>query len=70
MNLRNLAAATAALSLMAAPAVAQTERASAPVSEESEMGGSSVVLAILAVAAIIAGILIFVSDNDDDSVSA
>lgn len=65
MKLRNVAAAAAALTLVASPAVAQAERASAPVSDESEIGGSGMVLAILAVAAIIAGLIILVDDGDD-----
>ena len=68
MKLRNVAVATAALSLVASPAVAQAERTSAPASEESELRGSGMVLAILAVAAIIAGIIILV--DDDNSISA
>lgn len=70
MKIRNLAAAAAALSLVAAPVVAQSasERSSAPAEEGSEMGGTSWILAILAFAAIIAGIIIAV-DGDDDPVS-
>lgn len=70
MKLRNAAAAAAALTLVASPVVAQTERATAPVSDESEMGrGSSMILAILAIAAVIAGIIILVDDSDDEAVS-
>lgn len=69
MKFRNIAAAAAALTLVASPAVAQAERTSAPVSDEAELGGSSVVLAILAIAAIIAGIIIATGGGDDDSVS-
>lgn len=70
MKIRNIAAAAAALSLVAAPAVAQTapERSAAPVEEGSELTGSSWILAILAFAAIIAAIVIAV-DGDDDPVS-
>ena len=55
--------------MVAAPVIA-ADRAAAPVSGESEMGGS-VVLGLLAAAAIIAGIYIAVdSGNEDDPVSA
>lgn len=71
MKVRNIAAVAAALTLVASPAVAQAERVSAPVSDESEMGrGSGLILAILAVAAVIAGIIILVDNNEDDSISA
>lgn len=69
MKFRTLAAVAAATSLVAAPVVA-ADRAAAPISDESEMGGS-VILAILAVAAIVAGIVIAVdSGNEDEPVSA
>ncbi|WP_374409134.1 hypothetical protein [Pelagerythrobacter sp.] len=78
MKFRNLLAATAAISMAAAPAIAQSassaERAVAPISSESELGGDSdgsgVILAILAVAAIVAGIVIAVGGDDDEPVSA
>ncbi|MDJ0979875.1 MAG: hypothetical protein QNI87_15220 [Erythrobacter sp.] len=71
MKFRNIAMATAALSLATAPAIAQAtfERASAPIEGESELQGSGVILGVLAAAAIIAGIVIAVDDGDDDSVS-
>ncbi|GAB5348077.1 hypothetical protein [Alteriqipengyuania sp. 357] len=73
MKIRNLAAAAAALSLVAAPAVAEVsfDRTSAPVEGESEIGGAPV-LGALAVAAIIAGVLVAtdVIGDDDDGVSA
>ena len=70
MKIRNLAAAAAAITLVAAPAVAQAapQRTAAPAEEGSEMGGSSWILAILAFAAIIGAIVIAV-DGDDDPVS-
>ena len=70
MKIRNLAAAAAALTLVAAPAVAQSapERSAAPAEEGSELTGSSWILAILAFAAIIGAIVIAV-DGDDDPVS-
>ena len=70
MTFRKLAAAAAALSLTAAPVVAQAapQRAAAPAEEGSELTGSSWILAILAFAAIIAAIIIAV-DGDEDPVS-
>ena len=72
MKIRNVLAATAALSLAAAPAVAQvaSERTSAPVEGESELAGSSLIIALLAAAAVIGGIIIAVDDDDDDAISA
>lgn len=70
MSIRTVAAAAAALSLAASPALAQTERTSAPAAETNEIGsGSGLILAILAVAAIIAGIIIL-ADSNDDAISA
>ena len=69
MKFRNVLAATAALTLAAAPAVAEAsyERVAAQVEGESELsGGSGVIIGILAAAAIIAGIIIAVDSNDDD----
>lgn len=67
MKLRNALAATAALSLVAAPAVAEAtfDRAAAPVEGESELAGSSIVIALLAAAAVVGGIIIAVDDDDD-----
>ncbi len=74
MKFRTLAAATAALSLAATPAIAEAafDRGSAPVEGESELGegGSGTIIAIVAAAAIIAGIIIAADDDDDDPVSA
>lgn len=71
MKIRNVLAATAALTLVAAPAVAEAnfDRSSAPVEGESELGGSSIIIALLAAAAVIGGILIAV-DDDDNPISA
>jgi hypothetical protein len=72
MKFRSLLAATAALSLVASPALARTsanvERISAPVAqEESDVeGGSGILIAILAAAAVIAGIII-VADGSEDA---
>lgn len=76
MKFRNLLAATAALSLVASPALARTsatvDRVSAPVSQdESDLGGgSSIIIALLAAAAVIAGIIIAVDGGDDEPISA
>ena len=71
MTIRNLAMAAAALSLAAAPAIAQADfaRAAAPVSGESKLEGSGIILGVLGAAAVVAGIIIIADDDDDDSVS-
>ena len=61
MKIRNLAMATAAVSLAASPAIAEAafERSVAPVQGESELEGENgILIAILAAAAVIAGIII------------
>ena len=66
MNFRNLAAAVAALTMTAVPAMAQAvDRAAAPVADASQMGGSSTLLLIIAVVLMGAGIF-FLVDNDTD----
>lgn len=71
MKFRGILAATAALTLVAAPAVAEASaaRVSAPVAGESEAGGGGLLLGLLAAAAIIGGIIIAAS-GDNDPVSA
>ncbi len=76
MKFRNLLAATAAVSLAASPALAQSadaDRATAPVTGESALGddagGAGIILAILAAAAIIAGIVIAGGNEDDTPTS-
>jgi len=71
MKFRNIALATAAVSLAASPAIAQVafERSIAPVEGESEAGGSSILLAVLAAAAVIGGIVIAADGSDDNAVS-
>ena len=56
MKARNILAGAAALTLAAAPAIAEVnlDRAAAPVAGESEATGTGIVLGILALAAIIA----------------
>lgn len=76
MKFRNLLAATAALSLVASPALARTssnvDRVSAPVSQdESDLaGGSSIIIALLAAAAVIAGIIVAADGGSDTPISA
>ena len=67
MTFRNIALATAALSLATAPA--DLSRTIAPIEGESELEGSGLILAVLAAAAIIGGIIIAADGDDDDSVS-
>ena len=72
MKIRNVAMAAAALSMAAAPAIAQAtfDRASAPVEGESEVGGGSgVIIGVLAAAAVIGGIIIAADSDDDEGVS-
>lgn len=73
MKIRTMAAAAAALSLAAAPAVAQInlDRTAAPVEGESEGAGPPVIIGVLAVTAIIVGALIAgdVIEEDGDPVS-
>jgi hypothetical protein len=73
MTFRNIAMATAALSLAASPAIAESafERTIAPVEGESEVaGGSTLLIALLAAAAVVAGVIVIADGDDDDSVSA
>ncbi len=70
MKFRTLAAATAAVTLAAAPAVAQFERASAPIEGEAEMGGENTVLYSLLAIAAFAGAVYLITDSDDDPISA
>jgi len=73
MKIRNIAIATAALSLAASPAIAEAafERSVAPVDGESELaGGSGVLFGLLATAAVVGGILILADGDDDDDDNA
>ncbi|WP_298464547.1 hypothetical protein [uncultured Erythrobacter sp.] len=67
MKLRSAALATAAISLVTAPVVAQAtlDRSSAPIEGES-LEGNGILIAILAAAAVIAGIIIIADDDDDE----
>ncbi|MFZ1743388.1 MAG: hypothetical protein WAT93_11060 [Pontixanthobacter sp.] len=76
MKFRNLLAATAAVSMAASPALAQSvqaDREAAPVRGDSKLGedagGAGIILALLAAAAIIAGIVIAGGNNDDTPAS-
>lgn len=65
MKKRFVALATAAATMVAAPIVANAApavRAAAPVDGEQELGGN-ILIAILAVAAVIAGIIIIADDK-------
>lgn len=68
---RKLSSFTAALALVAAPAFAQADRTSEPQADAQQIGtGSGLVLAILAIAAIIAGIVIAADGGNDTPLSA
>jgi hypothetical protein len=74
-SLAAVAMATLALAPIAAQAqstpveASQIERAGADRENESKIGGVSVFLAILALAAIAAGIVLAVGNNNDDATS-
>lgn len=71
MKIRNLTAALAAVSLATAPAVAApVSRDAAPVEAKNELGGSGVILGVLAAALVIAGIIIAADGGDDEPLSA
>jgi hypothetical protein len=67
MKFRSLSAAAVALSLSAAPVVAQAapQRAAAPTSQANELGGSSLILGLLALAAFIAAIIIATKNHNN-----
>ena len=70
MNVRHALGAVAIAGMVTSPALAQTDRASAPAAGEAEMGGSGTLLAILAVALIIAAVIIAADGGDEVAVSA
>lgn len=72
MKFRNVLAAAAAVSLAAAPAVADNSfaRNAAPVKGESEVGGGGTLLGIFAAIAIIGGIIIAADGSDNEALSA
>lgn len=51
------------------PAAAKVQRSVEGVDQVNEIRGSAVIVAILALAAVIAGLIFAFDDNDDDSVS-
>lgn len=72
-------AAAAIISMVSAPVLAQAAspasslsvaRAGATMEGENELGGGGFLIPVLALAAIIAGILVVIDDGDEDSVSA
>lgn len=71
MMFRGILAAAAAVSLVAAPAVAEASiaRVSAPVEDENANGGGGMLLGIAAAALIIGGIII-AAGGDDNPISA
>ena len=72
MKSRIATAAATALALVAVPTMAQAEtpRQAAPVEGENDMiGGAGLIIGILAIAAIVGGIIISTSDDDEDPVS-
>tara|TARA_R100000655_G_scaffold48294_1_gene85706 strand:- start:360 stop:590 length:231 start_codon:yes stop_codon:yes gene_type:complete len=75
MKIRTMAAAAAALSLVAAPAVAEVsfDRASAPIESEDELAGSGgAILGVLGVGLIITGVLVatdVIGGDDEEGVS-
>lgn len=69
MLTRKLVASAAAISLLAAPAVAQFERSSAPVAGESQLGdgdNATLIWSALAVAAFVGAVILVTDDDDDD----
>ena len=74
MKLRELAAAAAALTLTASPVIAQAaetelSRTAAPVAGESQFGGDSTLLLILAVLLIGGGIALLAGNKSDKPAS-
>jgi hypothetical protein len=71
--IKKIITATAAVGLMAAPAVAQSAQApierSAPALEEQSQMGGGFLIPLLALGAIILGILVLLDDDDEDPVS-
>lgn len=74
MAFRNIALATAAIGLAAAPVMAEVSAdRTQPVSEASANGdfaGGNVIYIVLGLAAVIAGVILITGDDDDDSLSA
>ena len=71
MKLRTIALASAAVSLVATPVVAQVafERSNAPIEGENSVeGGSTLLFALIGTAEVVGGIIVL-SDDDDDPTS-
>ena len=65
-----LIAATATIGLVATPALAQAERVGAPIEASEQLEGENgVLIAILAAAAVIAGLIILLEDDTDEPAS-
>lgn len=74
MLIKKLSLATAAAALALSPTIgyaaqANVDRSSAPTAAESNLEGNGIILALLAAAAVIAGIIL-IADGDDEPVSA
>lgn len=71
MKLRALALGAAALSLSAAPVVAEAslDRTTAPVEGENLEGTTGIIVIVLGAAALIAAIILIADDDDDEPVS-
>ena len=68
MKLRTIALASAALSLVATPVLAQVafERSNAPIEGENSVeGGSGLLFALIGAAAVVGGIIVLADDDDD-----
>ena len=66
MKTRLIALASAAAAMVAAPVAANTavSRSAAPVEGEQELsGGTNVIIALLAIAAVVAGIILIADDE-------
>lgn len=69
MRLRNLAIAIGSLGLVVTPIVAQAAnetvvRDAAPVESAENLSGSGIIIALLALAAVVAGVIIAVEDDN------
>lgn len=65
MKLRNIALTAAALGMATAPVAAESLRDAAPVSKTSELEGNSDLFLVLGAVAVIAGVIIIASGDDE-----
>lgn len=69
MRLKSLATAIGAFGLVVTPIIAQAAnapaRAGSPVGEAEEIAGSGIIIALLALAAIVGGVIIALEDEDE-----